>query len=187
MDYPNKIKRQYKKTVNYANRGMNLEYLINLANEYYLDKDIAIIYKKPTPIQVVNYDYSTKRINDAYFDSPSTLDYNGVYKGYYIEFDAKNTNQKSLPINNIAAHQIKHITNVIKHGGIAFLIIMINDEAFLYKGEDLLLFINNTKRKSIPYEHINEKGIKININYLKGIDYIKAVDEIIREMEHEKA
>lgn len=187
MDYPKNIKKQYKKTVNYANRGMDLENLINITNEKYLDQDIAVIYKKPTPIQVVNYDYNSKKIKEAFFDSPSTLDYNGVYKGYYIEFDAKNTNKNNLPLQNIAHHQLLHINKVINHGGICFLIIMINEEAYLLKGEDLIAFINNEDRKSIPYEYINERGIKLEYNYLKGIDYIKAIDIIIREMEHEKA
>lgn len=186
MDYPKNIKKQYKKNVNYGNRGMDLEHLINIANENYIEKDIAVIYKKPTPIKVVNYDYSTKRIKDAFFESPSTLDYNGVYKGYYIEFDAKNTNGNNLPIANIALHQINHIRNVINHKGIAFLIIMINNEAYLLNGIDLLLYIDNTTRKSISYEYIKDKGILLNINYLKGIDYINAVDVLIREMEHEK-
>ena len=36
---PDSLKKQYKKTVNYANRGMDLESLINMANEKYLEKD----------------------------------------------------------------------------------------------------------------------------------------------------
>ncbi|NLB39819.1 MAG: Holliday junction resolvase RecU, partial [Erysipelotrichaceae bacterium] len=33
-----------------ANRGMNLEEDINISNQYYIDKDIAVITKRPTPI-----------------------------------------------------------------------------------------------------------------------------------------
>lgn len=53
MLYPNNIKKTYKKEISYKNRGMDLEYLIEKANEYYKDNDIAYIYKKPTPIKVV--------------------------------------------------------------------------------------------------------------------------------------
>ena len=36
-------------------------------------------------------------------------------KGYYIEFDAKETRSKtSFPINNIHKHQIEYIRKVIK-------------------------------------------------------------------------
>ena len=44
---------------------------------------------------------------------PSTLDFNGIYQGKYIEFDAKETNNKtSFPLSNVHPHQIKHIRNM---------------------------------------------------------------------------
>ena len=52
MLYPNKIKKNTLKQVTYSNRGMDLENLINETNEYYLEKDQALIYKKPTPIGI---------------------------------------------------------------------------------------------------------------------------------------
>ena len=181
MNYPSNIKKTYKKNVNYANRGMDLENLINTINDYYVEKNLAIIYKKPTPIQVVKYDYSKSRITDAYYKSTSTLDYNGIYKGYYIEFDAKNTNKNYLPLSNIAEHQILHIKRIINHNGIAFLIIMIIEECYVLSGEKVLEFIENTERKSIPYEYIKANGYEVNYNYLKGIDYLTAIDYLIKE------
>ena len=38
----------------YANRGMTLESDLSIANEYYLNNNKAVIYKKPTPIQVLH-------------------------------------------------------------------------------------------------------------------------------------
>ena len=149
MNYPNNIKKTYNKNINYANRGMDLENLINMINDYYVEKNLAIIYKKPTPIQVVKYDYSKNRITDAYYKSASTLDYNGIYKGYYIEFDAKNTNKNYLPLSNIAEHQILHIKRIINQGGIAFLIIMINNECYVFPGEILINFMKSTDRNSL--------------------------------------
>ena len=186
MNYPGNIKKTYTKHVNYANRGMDLENLINMANEKYLEDDIAVIYKKPTPIQVVTYSYDKKRITDAYYKTESTLDYNGVYKGYYIEFDAKNTNSTSLPLSNIASHQINHIKNIINHKGIVFLIIMINNEIYLLPGSKVIEFINNGERKSIPYKYIKENGYIVSYSYLKGVDYIPAVDILIKENKYEK-
>lgn len=185
MKYPNNIKKNYKKEIDYKNRGMVLEELINDACHYYLNHDIAVIYKKPTPIGVVDVDYKHGAIiNKAYFKEPSTLDYNGLYKGYYIEFDAKECLKKtSFPLSNIHDHQIKHIENIINHGGIAFLIISMNNEYFLFKGNDLIDFIKNETRKSIPYNIILNKGILLKYNYNVGIDYIKGIDEIIKELE----
>jgi recombination protein U len=182
MNYPSNIKKSYNKNTNYGNRGMFLESLINQANELYLEKDIAVIYKKPTPIQVVKYDYATKRIKDAYYLSESTLDYNGIYNGYYIEFDAKSTNTKSLPLANIAKHQLIHLEKIINHKGIAFLIIMINNEAYLLPGKNVINFIKNGQKKSISYDYIKTYGYKLKIDYLKGIEYIPAVDLLIKEM-----
>ena len=179
MKYPNNIKKEYKKEINYKNRGMDLESLINEACKYYLEHDIAIIYKKPTPIGVVDVDYKNGAvINKAYFKEPSTLDYNGIYKGKYIEFDAKECQSKtSFPLSNIHDHQIKHIHNIIRHGGIAFLIISMNGQYFLFKGIDLLKFIENNTRKSIPYSVIEKLGYLLKVNYSIGIDYIKGIEK----------
>ena len=43
-----------------SNRGIALEDDINATNEYYLVHDLAVVHKKPTPIQVVNVNYTDK-------------------------------------------------------------------------------------------------------------------------------
>lgn len=181
MNYPNNIKKEFHKNINYANRGMNLENIINDTNEYLLKNDIALIYKKPTPIGVVKVSYENNKqvINKAYFATQSTLDYNGLYKGKYIEFDAKNTESKtSLPLSNIHNHQIEHIRKVIRHGGIVFLIIRINGLIYLLNGPDFINYIDSHERKSIPLNYIEESGYLLEYNYLKGLNYIKYVDTI---------
>lgn len=183
MKYPVGIKRTGIKRIEYANRGMALEKSINLSNQYYLEKDIAVIYKKPTPIQIVKVDYpgrSKAVIKEAYFTIPSTLDYNGLYKGKYLDFDAKECkNKTSFPILNIHEHQIKHIRNVLVHHGIAFLIVSFTllDEIYLLFGEDLLDYIDHTKAKSIPLEYFRKKGHKIELKYIPRIDYLKIIDK----------
>lgn len=182
MEYPNKIKKSYTKITNYSNRGMDLESIIEEANVYYREENIAYIYKKPTPIGVVNVKYKngSKRITDAYYKTPSTLDFNGLYKGYYIEFDAKaTTNTTSLPLANIHPHQINHIKKIHEHKGIVFLIISINNEYYCLNSFDFLNFLATEKRKSIPYTYIKDKAYKIEYNYSKGLDYIPAIDKWI--------
>lgn len=173
---------KYKKNINYSNRGMFLEHIINETNTYYLSKDICVIYKKPTPIKVLNVSYRTREttlINKAVFSETSTLDYNGLYKGKYIEFDAKETkNKTSFPLNNIKEHQITHIKNIIRHGGIVFLIIFMNNKFYLLDGKDLIEFINNNTRKSIPFNIIENTGYIIKEGYIPRLDYIKVVDNI---------
>lgn len=188
MLYPNNIKKNYRKKDNHANRGMNLEAIITDANEYYINNDIAYIYKKPTPIGVVKVNYSNdKKIEEAYFKEQSTLDFNGIYKGFYIEFDAKETkNKTSFPLSNIHQHQLNHIKNIYNHFGIVFLIISINNNYYVLMGKDIIDFIENNTRKSIPYEYIEKHGYRINYNYLRGLDYLKVIDIILESDESEK-
>ncbi len=169
----------------YANRGMTLEEDINITNKYYLDNDIAVIYKKPTPIRITKYNYNKSKIVEAFFETQSTLDYNGIYKGKYLEFDAKQTNNKtSLPLANIHKHQLEHIKRVLRHKGIAFLIVRftILGKDFILMGNDLLDFIENNNRKSIPLAYFLERGLPLTLNYSPRLDYIKAIDKLMEEL-----
>ncbi|MDD2469412.1 MAG: Holliday junction resolvase RecU [Bacilli bacterium] len=183
MKYTNLIKN-HTATINYANRGMELENDLNLTNTYYLDNDIAVIYKKPTPIKIVRVDFDYKKsatIREAYFKMPSTTDYNGLYKGKYIDFEAKEIKgRKSFPLANINNHQIKHIRNILKHGGIAFIIVKFSllNKIFLLKGEDLITIIDTSKLKSIPLSTFESKGYLIKEAYMPRLDYIKIIDRI---------
>lgn len=188
MNYPNKKKTFKKNEIDYSNRGMNLESDINNSNKYYLENDIAIIYKKPTPVKVVKVDYN-KRINtkitEAYYEIPSTTDYNGIYKGKYIDFEAKETKCKtSFSLNNIHKHQIKHLIDVERHGGISFLIIrFVNlNETFLLQTRFLKQFLDTSNRKSIPYEYIKSNGFIIEEGYYPRLNYIKNLDSLYFEV-----
>lgn len=192
MNYPNPKKKlsvskeplAKDKAVNYSNRGGDLEYDINQTNQYYLNNDLAVIHKKPTPVTVVKVDYpkrSAATITEAYYKLPSTTDYNGIYRGKYIDFEVKQSHGKtSLPFPCIHPHQIKHLDQVTRHGAIAFLIIRINedDKDYLIKASDFLLYYNSTTRKSLPYSWIRENGFKIQRSYIKPCDYLKIVDEV---------
>lgn len=183
MKYPNNIKKTNNSDINYANRGMTLESDINLTNEYYLNNNIAIINKKPTPIKIVKVCFDCKKnatITEAYFKTPSTTDYNGIYKGNYIDFEAKEVKGKSFPLSNINSHQIKHIRSIIEHNGIVFLIVRFTSlcNTFVFKGEDLINFIDNSPSKSIPFDVFNKFGFLINEGYMPRTNYIKIIDDI---------
>ena len=65
----NQTVSKQKKQVDYAHRGMRFEDMINQSNEYYLSRHIAVIHKKPTPIQIVKVDYprrSAAKITEAF-------------------------------------------------------------------------------------------------------------------------
>ena len=181
IGYPNKkVASTTKEYVNYGNRGMNLEEAINITNTYYLNENIAIIHKKPTPIQIIKLDSKKGRITDAFFKSPSTTDYNGVYKGKYIDFEAKETqNKTSFPLANIGKHQVNHLKNVKEHGAIAFVIISFSklNEIYLLDANYMVACYDDTSRKSIPYSYIKEHGHLIKQSYFQRVDYLKVIDE----------
>ena len=186
MNFPTKKKEQ-KKVINKANLGMDLESAINSSNEYYLNNNIAVIHKKPTPVQIVKVDYPSRNkavITEAYYKTPSTTDYNGIYKGKYIDFDAKeNHNKTAFPLANVSNHQVEHLKNIQEHGGIAFLLVAWNlyNEYYLLPFDVLNEFWENSKkdgRKSIPYDVFKTRAHIIKEGYLPRINYLKIIDEI---------
>ena len=129
-------------------------------------------------------DYKKGEIKKAYFKEKSTFDYNGIYRGKYIDFEAKETkNKTSFPLANIHPHQFEHLKRIIRHKGIAFLIVSINNEFFVLKGEDLLEFIDTFKRKSIPYSYFIDNCYKIEKTLRPVINYLKVIDKIYFEGE----
>ena len=185
MNYPNNKIKTNNSYIEYGNRGMTLESDINSSNKYYLENDIALIYKKPTPIKVVKVNYERNKITEGYYEVPSTTDYNGIYKGQYIDFEAKETKSKtSFSLNNIHPHQIKHLISVERHGGISFLIIRFTvlNKTFLLYTKDFESYINNSNRKSIPISYIEEKGYLLKDSYNPIIDYLKIIDLRIGEL-----
>ncbi|MCK1991274.1 Holliday junction resolvase RecU [Peribacillus muralis] len=176
--------------ISYGNRGKTLEDDLNETNLYYLAHNIAIIHKKPTPIQIVDVHYpkrSAAVIKEAYFKQASTTDYNGVYKGRYIDFEAKETkNSSSFPLKNFHDHQIEHMKHIVQHNGIAFVIIRFSamDDIYLMSSEQLSFYWQRMKdggRKSITLQEVENSSKKITLGFQPRIDYIKVVDSLIAE------
>ena len=183
MKYPGKANGEYKPTINYGNRGMSLEDDINASNEFYRTIDKAVIYKKPTPITISKVDYTKNKekvIKEAYFKIPSTTDYNGIYKGKYVDFEAKETKLKYFPLSNIHSHQIEHLKKVAKHGAIAFLIVRFTNlnETYYLDIKDLTYYLENVKKSAISHDFFEEKGHLIKEKYNPRIDYLSIIDDI---------
>ena len=186
VNYPNAIKKKKEslklpENINYKNRGMNLEEDLNLTNNYYIEKEKAYIYKKPTPIKLVKVDYKKGKITEAYFEMPSTTDYNGIYKGKYIDYEAKETiNLKGFPLINIHKHQINHLRNILKANGICFLIVRFTklNKTYLLMAKDFLDYIDNNKKSYVPIEYFEEKGYLIKDKFIPRVDYLEIIDKM---------
>lgn len=195
MNYPNGVRpranqsNRVKKTNNvqsYSNRGMSLEEDINATNEYYLATNKAIVHKKPTPIQIVRVHYpkrSAAVITEAYFQSKSTTDYNGIYKGKHIDFEAKETKNKTLfPLANFHDHQFSHMKQIVEHGGICFCLIRFTamDETYFIEAKDILQAYEKMMqggKKSLSYEDIKTKGEQIPLQFQARVNYLPIIDE----------
>ena len=68
-------------------RGSTLEDMVNRTNEWYLEKNLALMQKIPTPITPVRMDKEHRQITLAYFDQRSTIDYIGAVQGIPVCFD----------------------------------------------------------------------------------------------------
>ncbi len=178
-------KKRKNENINMAHRGMNLESLINDSNEYYKAMDQAVIYKKPVPVQIVKVDYPSRNkavITEAYYKIPSTTDYNGIYKGKYIDFEAKeNKNKTSFPLANVHPHQVDHLKAIARHGGIGFLIIywVHKNEFFLYPIDKFAPHFDEylgSGRKSIVYEDFLNEAYLISEKYKPRLDFLSVID-----------
>lgn len=193
VNYPNGKKSRWNRpSTPAADRGMDLEHDINVSNAYYLQENIAIIHKKPTPVQVVKVDYPERRaarITEAYYKIPSTTDYNGLYRGKYIDFEAKEcASRTSFPLQLIHEHQLSHLANVTSQGGIAFVIVRFTYyyQCFLVMEEKVNSFRKESRRKSIPYTWFLENGYQIPYNYVIPVDYLSIIRELYFKTEETK-
>lgn len=165
-------------------RGMNLEKDINDSNTFYREIDRAIIYKKPTPVQITKVDYPNRKsakIAEGFYKIPSTTDYNGIYRGKYIDFEAKETKSKtSFTLRNIHPHQITHLKQIVSHGGIAFVIIRFTsyNETYLLDANIMIQAYEEQSKKSISYQTIKELGHFIQESLSPRLKYLDVVDDI---------
>jgi len=162
-------------------RGSILEELINHCNDKYLENNLALIQKIPTPIKPINIDKETRHITLAYFDQKSTVDYIGVVQGIPVCFDAKECSSNTFPIQNIHEHQIDFMSNFEKQGGVAFIILYFStyDEKYYIPFTDIMSFWNRSKeggRKSFTYDEINKE---YKIRSVRGImvHYIEMIQK----------
>lgn len=145
-------------------RGSALEDLINRTNEKYLENNLALIQKIPTPITPITIDKTSRHITLAYFEKKSTVDYIGVVQGIPVCFDAKECAVDTFSLQNIHEHQVSFMEQFENQGGIAFfLIYYTHRELFYYLPYEMLRFFWDRAvkggRKSFRFEELNPEYI----------------------------
>ncbi|MGO0058617.1 Holliday junction resolvase RecU [Brevibacillus fluminis] len=167
-----------------ANRGQAFEGLLNFTNKQYNNAGVALINKRPTPLKPIRQ--QGFHVLAAY-DQKSTVDYDGIYKGRAIFFEAKSTReQTSFPLKNIERHQIEYLENAEKQGGICFFLIefAVTQEVFflpLATVRQYMLHAQSGGRKSIPKDDFEYYAYLVPQTKRAVLDYLVWVDKLIGE------
>ena len=158
-------------------RGSTFEEMINRTNDRYRELGLALVQKIPTPITPIKMDSEKKHITLAYFEQKSTVDYIGAVQGIPICFDAKETDVKTFPLQNIHKHQIKFMEEYEAQGGIAFILIFYSKENLIYymRFEELKIYWGrkeNGGRKSFRQDELDknffiDSSEKVLVPYLE--------------------
>lgn len=166
-------------------RGSSLEEFINLTNNVYMEKNLAIIQKIPTPITPVKINNENRTITLAYFNEKSTVDYIGVVQGIPVCFDAKETSKNFFPLQNIHSHQVEFMENFEKQKGVSFILVYFSgyEKYFYLPFKELKKWWENSKnggRKSIPFSNFDEKyEIRRSRNFY--VHYLEALNIYLKE------
>lgn len=168
---------------NHARRGMGLEGLIDYSNAMYLQRDTAIINKRPTPIKVIRM--VKGRITDAVFEKPSTVDYDGTYQSKSIVFEAKSTQELNrFDLKNVEEHQARYLERCHRHGAICFFLIEFAAHGTVYLLPYTAFRQYWARRRpgtrgtqSIPLSELELTAYEVEPGRV-GLDYLKVVDRI---------
>ncbi|WP_096435931.1 Holliday junction resolvase RecU [Alteribacter populi] len=163
-----------------GNRGQAFEMTLNLVNQLYKNNGVALINKRPTPVKVLKS--KGTQVLKGFYESKSTVDYDGCYEGQAVAFEAKSVSGKRFDLKNIHDHQLEYLERAQKHGAISFLLVEFRDVNTVYYIS--LSFIkkylreaHRGGRKSIPlsdfeiYAYEVERG-RAPLDYLAVIDRI---------------
>lgn len=141
--------------------------LIEMTNNQYRNSDVADVRKIPPPLKVGKV--SGKSVN-AYLDKATWVDYNGIFRGRSLLFDAKETTVERFPLANLADHQFQTLKSWHRHGSITFLIVAFwlknkNEPEIYYLPFDQLASFWELKdsggSKSIPIAYFREQCQRI--------------------------
>lgn len=168
----------------YNNRGNSFEIAISNSNNVYMHLGLASIIKRPTPVKVLKTDKTGRIILQSTWDKKSTVDYDGVYQGKAVHFEAKSTEiETNFPLKNIKDHQVQHLDRVEKMGAICFFLIEFSKshEIFFVPFSVIKEYYAAAQaggRKSIPRKVFDERAYLVKTTYRAPVDYIEVIDSL---------
>lgn len=172
--------QRIKESILKANMGMSFEADVSKTCDFYRSKEIADIYKRPTPIKVVKMSKEKPgMISEAYFQEKSTTDFVGIYKGRYIDFECKETIHDSIPYSMIREQQYRHLELIEKLGGIGFFLISFKtyQEVYLIKSSIIIQAEKEEYHRGFKREFFIENGLLVERSFLPPYKLLDAIDK----------
>lgn len=166
----------------YANRGVALENLIELANKQYRKKGIAVIHKVPSKwIPIRN---KKGRVVTAKIEEKAAVDFMGRYKNIPIAFDAKSVSKDNRwYFRNLPEHQFDFLKDWHTGDSLSFILLgfwrteefFVLPFEFIKERRDIWL---NGGRASLQLEELRELFPVVKIQN-KGVvlNYLSALGE----------
>ncbi|MGW5955080.1 Holliday junction resolvase RecU [Bacillus mycoides] len=145
---------------------------------------VALINKHPTPVKVLKS--KGGRVLNGFYEAKSTVDYDGVYKGRVIAFEAKSTeNATRFDLKNIAQHQLHYLEKAEKMGAICFFLIGFSKDksVFAVLLSVIQFYVRMSQqpkgKKSIPRAEFDIYGYLVDQTERAPVDYLQYIYEVV--------
>ncbi|PIC59082.1 Holliday junction resolvase RecU [Sporosarcina sp. P12(2017)] len=166
------------KSRTHANRGMQLEKLIDATNKIYRTTGFADVKKVPTPVRITSNNGG--RINGMVVKG-DLVDFVGVCQGRAVIFDAKQTSTRtSFSLSNVADHQYETLMSWWKQGAHTFILLYFSErgEHYMLDMPTLSTYWQGAQeggRKSIPYDVIASQCELLQASEGYPLHYLKVL------------
>lgn len=167
--------------VGQGNRGAAFETLINYTNDLYEARKLAVINKRSTPVKVTKS--AGTKVLAGFYEARSTVDYDGVYRGRAVFFEAKTTLELDrFDLKNIATHQYEHLEKCHGFGALCFVLVEFRKQhkTYVLPFETLRAYVTAAAkggRKSMTLDNFEMEAYEVRKGRVP-LDYLAAVDKI---------
>lgn len=172
-------------TVYTGKRGQAFENTLDYTNQIYKRQSRCLIHKRPTPVKVLKS--NGKRVLSGFYEAKSTVDYDGIYKGRAIVYEAKSTAEKRFDLKLVQNHQIEYLQAAEDQGAVSFLIVEMRAtrSVLILTNAMIQKYIKDAKkggRKSIPLGDLEVYGYPVKSQNGVPLDYLSVVDQLLEAM-----
>ncbi|QZX49257.1 Holliday junction resolvase RecU [Mycoplasma sp. E35C] len=162
----------------HQNRGMFLETLINNTIKHNELAPKGLIFKRHLPINV--YSFANTKVT-GWLKEKTQTDYYGLYKGFFFDFDAKQSSKLNYSLSNIKTHQLEHLRRIRQHGGLAFILLLIvpKEKFYMIPIKKIDSWLKNQESKTIQYQWIVANSIELELYYPGVIGIFEGLEQWI--------